>query len=208
MDYAISVRLDAEKKEISGVQRVKWKNPSTDVVGDLWIHLYWNAFRNNRSTFYVESGGQLRGDPAPTDSWGWIDLEELKLADGYDLLPGLTFEHPDDDNAEDRTVAKVVLPQPVRPGEEIELEFRFRGRVPKVYARAGYIGDFFAVTQWFPKLGVYEPAGLRGREVGGWNCHQYHANSEFYADYGRFRVEMTVPSQFVVGATGPRLATA
>ncbi|MGE0638640.1 MAG: M1 family metallopeptidase [Thermoanaerobaculia bacterium] len=207
VDYAISVRLDPEKKEISGVEKVKWRNRSTDVVGDLWIHLYWNAFRNNRSTFYVESGGQLRGDAAPADSWGWIDLEGFTLAEGDDLLPSLTFEHPDDDNGEDRTVARVVLPRPVEPGEEIELELRFRGRVPRVYARAGYMGDFFAVTQWFPKLGVYEPAGFRGREAGGWNCHQYHANSEFYADYGRFRVEMTVPSQFVVGATGPRLAT-
>ena len=45
---------------------------------------------------------------------------------------------------------------------------------------------------------------MRGREKSGWNCHQYHANSEFYADYGRYKVEITVPKRFVVGATGPR----
>lgn len=207
VDYSISVRLDADAKELAGTEKVRWRNPSGDLVGDLWLHLYWNAFRNNRSTFYVESGGRLRNDGAPEDSWGWIDVDELKLVDGTDLLPTLTYEHPDDDNTEDRTVARVQLPRPVAPGEEIELEIRFRGRFPKVYARAGYMGDFFAVTQWFPKLAVYEPAGLRGREAGGWNCHQYHANSEFYADYGHFRVEMTVPSEFVIGATGPRVGT-
>jgi hypothetical protein len=52
---------------------------------------------------------------------------------------------------------------------------------------------------------VYEPRGTRGRETGGWNCHQFHANSEFYADYGRYRVELTVPQGFVVGATGRRV---
>jgi len=43
---------------------------------------------------------------------------------------------------------------------------------------------------------------MRGRVAGGWNCHQYHAHSEFYADFGDYHVEITLPSRFVVGATG------
>src|SRR5262249_37423825 len=70
----------------------------------------------------------------------------------------------------------------------------------------GFVRDYFLVGQWYPKIGVYEPAGMRGRKTGGWNCHAFHANSEFYADYGRFDVRMTVPSRFVVGATGKRLS--
>ncbi|MEO8197814.1 MAG: M1 family metallopeptidase [Thermoanaerobaculia bacterium] len=207
--YDISVQLDPEKKELNGREHIVWRNPSTDpadAVSDLWFHLYWNAFRNNRSTFFVESGGQLRRDKAETDGWGWTEITAVKLATGENLLPSLTFEQPDDDNADDRTVARVLLPTPVPPGGEIALDIEFQTKVPKVFARAGYKGDFFAVTQWFPKLGVYEPAGLRGREQSGWNCHQYHANSEYYADYGRFKVEITVPKRFVVGATGPETA--
>jgi hypothetical protein len=209
VSYDISVALDAEKKELTGRERIVWKNPATDpqdAVADLWFHLYWNAFRNNRSTFYAESGGQLRRDRAEPDGWGWIEVTAMKLATGEDLLPGLTFEQPDDDNREDRTVARVPLPFAVPPGGEIAIDIEFHAKVPKVFARAGYKGDFFAVTQWFPKLGVYEPKGLRGRAASGWNCHQYHANTEYYADYGRFKVEMTVPERFVVGATGPRIA--
>ena len=130
----------------------------------------------------------------------------MKLATGEDLLPSLTFEHPDDDNTEDRTVARVHLPRAVPPGGEVTIELEFHARLPKVFARAGYKENFFAVTQWFPKLGVYEPQGLRGREQSGWNCHQYHANSEFYADYGDFKVEITVPKTFIVGATGSEIA--
>ena len=201
--YDIDVRLDAERKQLEGRQTLTWRNPSTDPVGDLWFHLYLNAFRNNRSTFFRESGGQLRGDRA-TGKWGWIDVTSMRITGGADLTSALTYEHPDDDNAEDRTVARVVLPQPVPPGGSITLEMAFRAQLPEVFARSGYKRDFFLVGQWFPKLGVYEPAGMRGRTTGGWNCHQYHANSEFYADYGEYTVDITVPSRFVVGATGQR----
>jgi hypothetical protein len=209
VSYDISVALDAEKKELTGRERIVWRNPATDpgdAVSDLWFHLYWNAFRNNRSTFFVESGGKLRDDEAQVDGWGWTEVTAMKLATGEDLLPSLTFEQPDDDNADDRTVARVLLPAPVPPGGEMTIDVEFRAKVPKVFARAGYKGDFYAVTQWFPKLGVYEPAGMRGREKSGWNCHQYHANTEYYADYGTFKVEITVPKRFVVGATGPETA--
>ena len=206
VDYEISVRLEPETQLLTGSERLTWRNPSTDTVSDLWFHLYLNAFANTESTFFRESGGRLRGDRSRKDGWGWIDVTSMKLADGTDLLPTWTFEQPDDDNAEDRTVGRVALPAPVPPGGEVTLDIAFTARLPKVYARTGHAGDFFLVGQWFPKLGVYEPAGTRGRLAGGWNCHQFHAHSEFYADFGRFRVEITVPERFVVGATGRRLA--
>lgn len=56
--------------------------------------------------------------------------------------------------------------------------------------------------QWFPKVAVYEPAETRGRTADGWNLHQYHGNSEFYADFGTYDVKIKVPSSYVVAATG------
>ncbi len=203
--YDIAVRLDPATKQLEGRETITWRNPSTDAVPDVWFHLYLNAFRNTKSTFFLESGGRLRNDRA-TDRWGWTEITSLKIAGGGpDLTSALRFEHPDDDNADDRTVARVVLPQPVEPGASVTFEVTFKAQLPEVYARSGYKGDFFLVGQWFPKLGVYEPAGLRGRATGGWNCHQYHANSEFYADFGEYRVRITLPSRFVVGATGSRV---
>jgi hypothetical protein len=74
--------------------------------------------------------------------------------------------------------------------------------LPKVFARTGYYQNFFMLGQWFPKIGVYEAAGQRYATQGQWNCHQFHANTEFYADYGVYDVAMTVPKEYVVGATG------
>ena len=202
VDYSISVRLDAVKKQLEGTERITWRNPSKEPVSDLWFHLYLNGFKNTRSTFMKESGGQLRGDRMSDNHWGWTDITAIRVADGPDLMQAMRFEHPDDDNAEDQTVVRVALPSPVPPGGTITVELSFHAQLPEVFARSGYKRDYFLVGQWFPKLGVYEPAGMRGRAAGGWNCHQYHANSEFYADYGVFHVDITVPSRFVVGATG------
>ncbi|MGZ5429600.1 MAG: M1 family metallopeptidase, partial [Thermoanaerobaculia bacterium] len=96
----------------------------------------------------------------------------------------------------------VPLPRPVAPGETATLAIAWKAKVPRVYARAGYVRDFFMFGQWFPKIGVYEPKGRRRRADAGWNCHQYHANSEFYADWGDYRVAITLPEEFVVGSAG------
>ncbi len=78
-DYDIRVSLDPEAKTLDGRQRIVWRNSSPEPVGELWFHLYLNAFKNSRSTFFVESGGQLRGDRMPEDGWGWIDVFYLAL---------------------------------------------------------------------------------------------------------------------------------
>jgi hypothetical protein len=203
VSYSIDVSLDTTTHTLTGVERVSWHNASSDAVSDLWFHLYLNAFRNTNSTFVKESGGQLRGVGIVPGGWGWIDLKKLAIANGgADLLRGATMMAPDDGNADDRTVLRTVLPQPVPPGGDVTLDIAFTARLPRVFARTGYVKDYYLVGQWFPKLAVYEAAGTRGRTAGGWNCHQFHANSEFYADYGSFDVRITTPERFVVGATG------
>jgi len=71
-------------------------------------------------------------------------------------------------------------------------------------ARAGYAGEYYLFGQWFPKLAVLEVPPTRGATKPRWNAHQYHSNSEFYADFGTYDVSLTVPSRFVVGGAGVR----
>jgi hypothetical protein len=96
----------------------------------------------------------------------------------------------------------VPLTKPIAPGQTIQLAIAFHAKLPQVFARTGYYQNFFMVGQWFPKIGVYESAGQRYAVHGGWNCHQFHANTEFYADYGVYDVAVTVPKEYVLGATG------
>jgi hypothetical protein len=200
--YSIHAELDPAKKTVTGQETLTWRNTSRDAVGELRFHLYLNAFQNEKSSFMRESGGQLRGDHASKDDWGYIEIRRLQVAGGADLTRALHFIHPDDDNADDQTVAAVSLPAPVQPGQRITLQIDFLDKLPKVFARTGYHDDFFMVGQWFPKIGVYEKAGDRYATAGAWNCHQFHADTEFYADYGVYDVTISVPSSYVVGATG------
>ncbi len=199
VDYRIQVRLDPKAKQLNGQERITWCNPSQDHVGELWFHLYLNGFKNSHSTFQKNRG--LR--PGTNESvFGWVDVVSLRLDSGADLAKGMTFEQPDDGNNDDQTVLKVRLPEPVPPGGQVSVRLSFRAQLPDLRVRTGHCKGTFMVAQWFPKLGVYEPAGMRGRTTGGWNCHQFHPNSEFYADYGHYSAEITIPSSFRIGASG------
>jgi len=94
---------------------------------------------------------------------------------------------------DDRTLAAASLEKPVEPGGTMQLRVEWTGKFPRNFDRTGAIGNYFFVSQWFPKLGVFEQ---------GWTAHQFFANSEFYADFGTYDVRMTVPTGWIVGATG------
>lgn len=201
-NYKISVSLNAEKKMLYGKETLEWRNSSKDRITELRFHLYLNAFKNSKSTFMVESGGQNRGFTMEAGGWGWIDVTSMQVRNGEELKSKMEFIHPDDENTMDQTVFRVPLSKPLLPNQTITLDIDFTAKLPTVFARTGYDKDFFMVGQWFPKIGVYEPAGMRYAVKGQWNCHQFHANSEFYSDYGVYDVDITVPKDFVVGASG------
>lgn len=197
--YAIDVRLDPATRTLKGQEVLTWRNISRATATELQFHLYYNAWRNTASTWLREQ--QLAGGDVPDRreaDWGWIDVTAVRLPAGngppVDLTSRKRFIAPDDGNRDDRTVLAVPLPQPVAPGQTITVQIEWTSRVPRTFARTGAVGDYFFLAQWFPKIGVLEDTG--------WNCHQFHAGTEFFADYGVYDVRITVPSGWVVGATG------
>ncbi len=203
--YNISARLNPDTKTVEGSMTLSWRNPSTDMVNELQFHLYLNAFKNTKSTFMQESGGSHRGfslDESKMEEWGYIDVTSMKIVDGEDLTGKIKFIQPDDNNANDQTVISVMLDKPVKPNEEIKLDIKFISKLPKIFARTGYSDDYFFAGQWFPKIGVYEPKGQRYATKGQWNCHQFHANSEFYANHSVYNVDITLPAKYVVASGG------
>lgn len=193
-NYTITATYDETKHTVVGHETLRWRNTTKESAPDLYFHLYLNAFANNRSSFVRATGNEweqwLRRHP---NGWGYIVVNAMRIG-GTDVTARLQFVHPDDDNTEDRTVARVMLGTPVPAGGTIDVDIDFVAQLPKVVARSGYAGPFAFVGQWFPKLGVYED--------GAWNCHQYHLTTEFFADFGVYDVTLIVPQQSIVGATG------
>ena len=198
--YEIDARLEDGSFILHGSERITWTNGTADEVGDLWFHTYLNAFSNTASTHLTESGGRAKGGQKVEWEWGWCKVDHVELLDpagDVELTPSLAWRTPDDENTEDRTVFSVDLPRPVGPGETITLRVEWESKLPRVRRRTGYKDDFMLVAQWFPKLGVYE-------EGEGWNCHQFHANTEFFSDYGTYEVSLDLPERYEdkVGGSG------
>jgi aminopeptidase N len=201
--YVLSARLDPAAHGITGTGRLNWRNITNTPATELRFHLYWNAWRDPSSTWLRELA--MSGTSKPR-AWraadaGSIDVTRLTLqstAGPIDLLPRARYAAPDDGNPDDRTVLAVPLDRPIAPGETVELDLGWNARVPRAFARTGVIDDYFFIAQWFPKIGVLED--------GGWNCHQFHAATEFFSDYGTYDVSLTVPAGWIVGATGRQQA--
>lgn len=197
--YKIDVRLNPDKKTVTGDMEAFWVNKSPDTVPDIRLHLYMNAFRSNRTTMYREMGGSPGNDEKDL---GWIEINSFSDENGTDLIPCMQYISPDDGNKDDRTVLRVLLPRPALPGDTVNIRVNFETKLPSGIRRTGFSGDFYFVAQWFPKFGVYEPAGMRFASQGGWNCHQFHATSEFYSNHSVYDVSITLPSNHVTGSGG------
>jgi peptidase M1-like protein len=193
-NYTITARLDPAARTVTGSETITWRNITARPASELQFHLYWNAWRNDRSTFMRELAlaGQSGEGRAESD-WARIDVNTI-MVDGADRTAVKRFIAPDDDNPDDQTVMAVGLAQPVAPGATATIEIAWSAHVPRPFARTGAIGNFFFIAQWFPKLGVLQDQG--------WNCHQFHAGTEFFSDFGVYDVSLTVPLGWPLGATG------
>ncbi len=202
-NYDIDVRLDPDAHMLEGRELLTWRNDSGRATSELQFHLYYNAWKNTKSTWMREHL-RARGEAflsRPPEDWGWITVTKIELPAtentvAINLTSDARYIAPDDDNTDDETVLSVLLPDQVEPGETLQVEIEWKSKIPRTFSRTGVVGDFFFIAQWFPKIGVLETSG--------WNCHQFHVGTEFYSDYGVYDVRLTVPRGWIVGATGVR----
>jgi hypothetical protein len=200
-NYSIDVSLDTESRMLTGREVLTWRNTSNISTNELRFHLYYNAWKNPRSTWMRERllgrGGSLSN--RPESDWSWINVTSIRLLGNgddpsSDLTHAASYIAPDDGNVDDQTVLVIPLPRQIEPRETVNLEIEWKSKIPRTFARTGTIGNYYFLAQWFPKIGVLEDTG--------WNCHQFHSATEFFSDYGIYDVRITVPEGWIVGATG------
>ncbi len=191
--YWIDAKVDTTAKTLDATEIIEYRNPSDQPVSTIPFHLYLNAFRP-QSTFARESHRDGNDIPHAKADQGAVEIKSIS-AEGYgDLSQSMRFTAPDDGNQDDHTVMQVTLPKPLAPTEAIRFQIAFHDKFPISIARSGYKRDFIMGAQWFPKVGVLWH--------GAWNCHQYHADTEFFSDFGTYNVNLTLPQSYVVGASG------
>lgn len=191
--YAIDAKLDPATHRITASETLTYHNLTGQAQTEFPFHLYLNAFQP-QSTWMTEQRLDNSGYDWKPEHFGSIKISSIEVAGVGDITSSMHFVQPDDGNAADQTVMMVKLPKPVAPGADVEFKIAFVDQMPQVVARTGYLRDFYMVGQWFPKVGVWWK--------GAWNCHQFHRDTEFFADFGTFDVTLTMPQNEIVGAGG------
>jgi hypothetical protein len=183
--YKIEVTLDTLQKMLEGDETITFVNTAIKSIDTLYLHLYPNAFRSDTTTLMRESMFPDR-IKRKEKYRGWVEIERVTLDSVFDCSDKIIVQE---------TIMKLPLPQMLSPAETISVKIKFTVKLPQIFMRLGYSDRDYMIGQWFPKMAVLQKDGT-------WNAHQYHSNSEFFADFGRYDVSITVPAEYVVGATG------
>jgi len=212
VDYDIKCELNTDENQLLGEELITYHNNSPHTLKYLWLQLDENQHSvENDNQYYTESKisqnmseGAMRGLDAwrENDKYG-VNVEFVKNADGTDL------EH-----MINQTMMRVELPQPLKSGQSFEFKVKWNyflvDRIDKGHiqthdattlARGGY--EFFpedgnylyTMTQWYPRLCAFTDAE-------GWQNNQFTGRGEFALQFGNYSVEMTLPDDHLVGATG------
>lgn len=193
VDYDIQVSLDDSMNKLDGNISIAYQNNSSDTLSIIRLHLWPNAYSNRNTALcrQLVENGSTDLYFSDKDQKGWID--SLNFTTG-----GIRLQLNPDPMYSD--IADLVLHKPLLPGETVVVTSPFTVKIPDSrFSRFGHRKKSFYITQWFPKPAVYDN--------GGWHAMPYLNQGEFYADFGKFRVEITVPKDYKVAATG-RLLTA
>jgi hypothetical protein len=197
--YQIDARYDPALHAVDATETLTYLNLTGQPLDHFPFHLYLNGFQPG-STWVSEAhrDGNFRssilGEAWDPNHSGSNTVTSLEVVGIGDLTKQIKFISPDDGNVNDKTVFDIALPHPVPPGRDVVFKVKFRAVFPEVIARTGYKRTFLLAGQWFPKVGVWWN--------GAWNCHQFHAMTEFFADFGTYDVKITLPKSYIIGATG------
>jgi Peptidase family M1 domain len=200
-DYDIQCNLDEDKQILTGSETITYFNNSPDELTYLWLQLDENEHSAKNNANY-QDGGKL---PDLVSDQGLDRMTRNDPNDYGDNIVKITDALGKPlQYMVNKTMMRVELPATLKPGQKfifkIDWNYHISDRM-KFGGRGGYEyfpddGNYlFTMTQWYPRLCVYS-------DFQGWQNHQFTSRGEFALTFGNFKVQMTVPADHVIGATG------
>ncbi|MEZ4413444.1 MAG: M1 family metallopeptidase [Gemmatimonadales bacterium] len=188
VDYRIDATLDPAANEVRGREVISYHNRSPDALPYLWMHLEQNMCAPGSVTSQLDQ-------PPLVFLGSTFDFSCQGFAGGFVLDTVLVAGRPVTPVVYGTTM-RLDLPAPMAAGAALDIVIRWRFKVPAFGGgRMGRDGTLYEVAQWYPRLAVYD-------DLRGWNHDPYIGAGEFYLEYGRFDVSLTVPAGYIVAATG------
>ena len=187
VDYRMRATVDTAGPTLEGSGTITYHNRSPETLDYLWLKIDANLCDPEGIAVKLNQPPLQFGDAEFDFScYGGAGMTVSRVAAAGRDLP----------TTENGTLLRVELPEPLRPGDQIEVETAWSWPLPDDgYGRMGRDGTLYQVAQWYPRLAVFD-------DMNGWNVEPFLGAGEFYQEYGDFEVELTVPAGYVVTATG------
>ncbi len=187
VNYKIDVTLNDADNTLDGFVKMDYHNNSPDTLHFIWIHLWPNAFKNDKTAFTDQDleNGSTDFYFSNADKRGYINRLDFKVNGEV----AKTTDHP-----QHQDIIKLILPKPIAPNSSAKIETPFHVKLPYNFSRGGHMVQAYQITQWYPKPAVYDRKG--------WHAIPYLDQGEFYAEFGNYEVQITLPDNYVVAATG------
>ena len=187
VNYKIDVTLHDADNTLDGFVKMGYYNNSPDTLFFIWFHLWPNAYKNDKTAFTDQDleNGSTDFYFSNADKRGYINRLDFKVNGEV----AKTQDHP-----QHQDIIKLLLPKPIAPKSSAKIETPFHVKLPYNFSRGGHVDQAYQITQWYPKPAVYDRKG--------WHPIPYLDQGEFYAEFGNYEVQITLPENYVVAATG------
>lgn len=199
-DYVMDIELDDKNKKLSGFETITYTNNSPDVLEYLWVQLDQNKRAKDSKSPLIEPSDALPGDMAGnfvknymgTPFEGGFNILEVKDAKGNPLKHIIN-----------QTMMRIDMPKKLSPGEKFVFSIKWWYNINDHVvdrARSGYEtfedgNRGYVIAQFYPRMAVYN-------DVEGWQNSQFWGRDEFALPFGNFEVNITVPADHILDATG------
>ncbi|MEP6676886.1 MAG: M1 family metallopeptidase, partial [Ferruginibacter sp.] len=187
VNYKIDVTLNDIENTLDGYVKMDYYNNSPDTLHFIWIHLWPNAYKNDRTAFtdQVLENGSTDFYFSDNDKRGYINRLDFKVN-------GVTAKM--EDHPQHQDIIRVMLEQPLAPHSSCKIETPFHVKLPYLFSRSGHVDQSYQIAQWYPKPAVYDSKG--------WHEIPYLDQGEFYSEFGNYEVQISLPKNYIVAATG------
>lgn len=200
-DYKIDVELDDKNTRLHGTETITYHNNAPEALEYLWVQLDQNKrSRSSRSPLVQNqriqpayTPGGFTGSFMEKDFDGGFNIEYVQDAKGKPMK--YTINH---------TMMRIDLPSPLKSGEKVSFSIKWWYNINNYRVHGGRSGyehfekdnnNLYIIAQFYPRMAVYN-------DVEGWQNMQFWGAGEFTLPFGNFDVNITVPADHVMEATG------
>lgn len=186
-NYTIDVSLNDIAKTLDGNVSIQYYNNSPDTLHYIWINLSANIYKNDLTAYSDQliENGRTDFYFSNDDNRGYINRLNFTVNGSI----ATTYDHP-----QYQDFVKLILHKPLIPNDSVTIATPFHVKLPYDFSGNGHINRSFQITQWYPKVAVYDSKG--------WHVNTYLSEGGNYNEFGNYEVSITLPKNYIVAATG------